>query len=293
MSASFEDIRSAVLRSKHKGRIACPFCDASRKKTNQGKPVFRVWLQHDFLTYACSHCEEHGCLHAKNSASIPVEKIAEMRRESERKAEEDRKARLSKARYLWRISRPIGGTIAERYLRSRAITVPLPAPLRFLPARDEYPASMIAAFGFPRESEPGRLEIAESDVAAVQLTRLKPDGSGKADVEPAKMCIGTAPGIPIVLAPPNDGLALGIAEGIEDALSAHQLPTLRGIGAWSSSGAKKLEALAASVPDYIETVHIFADDDLDGLRGAQALAKALNGHGCEVRFHLAQERVAA
>jgi hypothetical protein len=29
------------------------------------------------------------------------------------------------------------------------------------------------------------------------------------------------------------------------------------------------------------------------LRGAQALAKALEGHGCEVRFHLAQKRVAA
>ena len=114
MSASFEDIRSAVLRSKHKGRIPCPFCDASRKKTNQGKPVFRVWLQHDFLTYACSHCEAHGYLHAKNSVPISVEKIAEMRRESERKTEEHRKERLSKARYLWRISRPIEGSISGR-----------------------------------------------------------------------------------------------------------------------------------------------------------------------------------
>ena len=44
-----------------------------------------------------------------------------MRREAERKAEEDRKERLSKARWLWRISRPIDGAIAERYLRNRAI----------------------------------------------------------------------------------------------------------------------------------------------------------------------------
>ena len=150
---------------------------------------------------------------------------------------------------------------------------------------------MIAAFGFPREPEPGRLEIAESDVAAVQLTRLKPDGSGKADIEPVKMCIGTAPGIPIVLAPPNDALAIAITEGIEDALSAHQL---LGIGAWSSSGAKKLEALAASVPAYIDDVHIFADHDADGLRGAKALLKALRDHGCDIHLHLAQqERVAA
>ena len=84
MNLDFEDVRSAVLRSKHKGRIPCPFCNDSRsKKANRDKPVFRVWLQqHDFLTYACSHCEAHGYLHAKNSVPIPVEKIAEMRRES-------------------------------------------------------------------------------------------------------------------------------------------------------------------------------------------------------------------
>jgi len=289
MNLDFEEIRSAVLRSKHGKRIECPFCDKGRSKANQGKPVFRVWLQPDFLSYSCAHCGEHGYLHPKNNLPIPIEKIAEMRRESERKAEEHRKERLGKARWLWRMSRPIEGSIAERYLRNRAITVPLPATLRFLPAKGEFPPAMIAAFGLPREPEPGKLEIAESDVAAVQLTRLKPDGSGKADVEPAKMCIGTSPGIPIVLAPPNDALAIAIAEGIENALSAHQL---LGVGAMAAAGAKKLEALAASVPAYIETVHILADHDADGLRGAQALAKALSSR-CEVRLHLTHERVAA
>ena len=291
MNLDFDEIRSAVLRSKHKGRIACPFCSESRSSKHQKKPVFRVWLQqHDFLTYSCAHCDAKGYLHAKNSLPIPIEKIAEMRREAEQKAEEHRKERLGKARWLWSTSKPIEGSIAERYLRNRAIKVPLPATLRFLPARGEYPPAMIAAFGLPRESEPGKLEIAESDVAAVQLTRLKPDGGGKAQVDPAKICIGTSPGVPIVVAPPNDALAIAITEGIENALSAHQL---LGVGAWASAGAKKLEALAACVPAYIETVHILADHDADGLRGAQALAKALEGHGCEIRFHLAQERVAA
>jgi hypothetical protein len=289
MNLDFDEIKSAVLKSRWP-RIACPFCSVGRKKANQAKAVFRVWLQPDFLTYACAHCEAHGCLHAKNSVPIPIEKIAEMRREVERQAEEHRKERLGKARWLWRMSRPIEGTIAERYLRNRAITIPLPATLRFLPPKDEYPPAMIAAFGLPREPEPGRLEIAESDVSAAQLTRLKPDGSGKADIDPAKMCIGAAPGIPIVLAPPNDALALGICEGIEDALSTNQV---LGIGAWAATGAKKFEALAASVPAYIETVHICGDDDLDGMRGAKALASALRGHGCEIRLHLAQKKIAA
>ena len=289
INLDFDEIKSAVLKSRWP-RIACPFCSAGRKKANQAKAVFRVWLQPDFLTYACAHCEEHGYLHAKNSVRVPVERIAEMRRDADRKAEEHRQERLDKARWLWRISRPIEGTAAERYLRNRAITVPLPATLRFLPGRGEYPPAMIAAFGLPREPEPGILEISERDVVAVQLTRLRPDGSGKADVDPAKMCIGVAPGIPIVLAPPNDGLALGICEGIEDGLSGHQI---LGIGMWASTGARKLEELAASVPPRTEALHIFADHDADGMRGAQALAKALDGRGCEIRFHLTRERVAA
>ncbi|RWN58465.1 hypothetical protein [Mesorhizobium sp.] len=55
----------------------------------------------------------------------------------------------------------------------------------------------------------------------MHLTRLRPDGSGKAE-EPAKIMIGRSKGAPIVLAPLNDLLGLIVTEGIEDALSAHQ-----------------------------------------------------------------------
>ena len=41
---------------------------------------------------------------------------------------------------------------------------------------------MIAAFGLCDESEPGVI-IAPRDVTAVHLTLLRPDGSGKAEVE--------------------------------------------------------------------------------------------------------------
>jgi hypothetical protein len=58
-----------------------------------------------------------------------------------------------------------------------------------------------------------------------------------------------------MLAPPNDGLALSICEGVEDALSAHENT---GTGAWASTGAKKLQALAPLVPHYLETVSILA-----------------------------------
>ena len=48
---------------------------------------------------------------------------------------------------------------------------------------------------------------------AVPLIKLKPDGSGKAYIEPNKITVGKgALGSPIVLAPPNDLLGLAIIE---------------------------------------------------------------------------------
>ena len=84
-----------------------------------------------------------------------------------------------------------------------------------LPARGEYPPSMIAAFGLTDEPEPGLLRIETPNIRGVHLTRLQPDGMGHA----GKIMPGRGHTLPIVLAPVNDGLGLAITEGIEDALS--------------------------------------------------------------------------
>ena len=71
----------------------------------------------------------------------------------------------SKAHACWRRSVPIAGTPAERYLRSRKYSGPLPATLRYLPPhkREHHPA-MIAAFGVPNELEPGALQIEDEQI---------------------------------------------------------------------------------------------------------------------------------
>ncbi|MBV9530401.1 MAG: hypothetical protein JO283_04875 [Bradyrhizobium sp.] len=53
---------------------------------------------------------------------------------------------MPQAAWLWSQRRPIGGTIAERYLTTRGISCPLPATLGFPPTRkpERHPA-MIAA----------------------------------------------------------------------------------------------------------------------------------------------------
>jgi Toprim domain-containing protein len=125
------------------------------------------------------------------------------------------------------------------------------------------------------------LAIEDSAVRAVHLTKLKPDGSGKADVPNPKITIGSAPGVPLVLAPCNDLLGLFIAEGIEDALTAHCGPSL---GAWAAGAAGRLPDLAAAVPDYVECVSLQPDGDAVGQRYSTELAKRLDARGIEVRW---------
>ena len=140
---------------------------------------------------------------------------------------------------------------------------------------------MIAAFGITTELEPGTLAIVEAAVRAVHLTKLKPDGSGKADIKPNKIVLGLPKGLPIVLAAPADGLGLTICEGIEDALSVH---VATGLGVWAAGSASFMPALSQVVPKYIEVVTICSHGDDAGRRGSESLAHELAGRGIEVRL---------
>lgn len=186
---------------------------------------------------------------------------------------------------MWSKRRPLIGSIAETYLReargySGQIPPPLPATLGFLPARGDHGPAMIAAFGVPHEPEPGTLVIADDAVRGVHITRLAPDGMGKAGSDTDKIMIGTSVGSPIVLAPANNLFGIAVTEGIEDALSVH-LAT--GLGAWAAGSASRLPALVGAIPSYVESVTILVDDDEDGRRHAGELAVRLLSRGVQVR----------
>jgi hypothetical protein len=184
-----------------------------------------------------------------------------------------------KAAWLWSQRRPIKGTLAEKYLRGRGITCPLPPTLAFLPPRKgEHHPAMVAAFALPDEIEPGVLGEPRN-VEAVHLTLLRSDGSGKADIEHPKRFVGSPGNLPIVLSPPNDLLALAITEGIEDALTIHQAT---GVGAWAAGSAGRVPALAETLPEWIKSVTICAHADKAGQDGALALADVLDRRCIEV-----------
>jgi Toprim domain-containing protein len=277
--------------------VPCPLCGPERRSAiNRRRKVLRIWrLEPDFATFHCARCGERG--HVRNdgfSTSRPKDLAAITRAKAEADARERVAAaeRLTKARWLWSTRQPITSSVAETYLReARGYHGPIPATLGYLVPRGEHTAAMIAAFGIAYEPEPGLLDILDAQVRGVHLTRLAPDGSGKAGTERDKIMLGSAIGYPIILAPPNDLLGLAIAEGIEDALSVHDDT---GLGTWAAGSASRLPEIANAVPRYIEAVTIAVDDDETGGRNADELAERLLARGVqEVRLALTSSTRAA
>lgn len=251
-----------------------------------GAISFVQWLDGtDFLTAVGTlvGVTHHSPPRGGGSTVDPTKKSAADATEKRKHAAaaNDERERIRKAAAIWRNRKPIIGTIVERYLRDvRRIVGPLPPTLGFLLPWRDVPSCMVAAFGLCEEPEPGVI-MPPRTVEAVHLTYLRPDGSGKADMERPKQFRGVVKGAPIVIAPPNDLLGLAITEGIEDALSVHQAT---GLGAWAAGSTTIMPALADMVPDYIEAVTIYAhrDQNTAGQRGALALARKLAERKIEV-----------
>ncbi len=90
--------------------------------------------------------------------------------------------------------------------------------------------------------------------------------------------IGHSVGSPLVVAPPNDMLGLAVAEGVENALAMHEAT---GLGVWAAGCASRLPALADAIPDFIDCVTIVVDDDADGRRHSDTLARMVRARGIE------------
>jgi hypothetical protein len=133
-----------------------------------------------------------------------------IQRRYEQEAENHRRA--EQARRIWIESIPIIGTPAETYLQGRGITCDLPNSLRFHGAcwhgatAKCYPAMIAAVTRLDGSSAP-----------AVHRTYLRSDGSGKADISPAKAMLGSTAGGGVKLS--SSAGQLVVCEGIETGLS--------------------------------------------------------------------------
>jgi len=182
-------------------------------------------------------------------------------------------ANAGRALNIWNEAVPATGSLAERYLRSRNLTEPLPPSIRFHPALahptgGRWPAMIAAVYRWPAR-----------EVIAVHRTFLREDGGGKADVAPARMALGTLRGGYMPLALPRAELA--VAEGIETALSVQQST---GIATWATLGASNLPRLELPPLPLASEVVIAADADSAGVSAALKAADRWHGEGRRVRI---------
>lgn len=271
------------LRGGRSGAVdtVCPNCSQDRRSLlNRKRPVLRTWEGHGgLISYKCARCGAKGFARAEGPAQISRRQT--VTKEIPSPTGENKNRQRDKALWLYHATEPATGTVVQAYLRSRGITMPLPATIRFLPAQkpEQHPA-MLVPFGIPDEPEPGIITISEQKITAVQLVLLAADGTGKANTEPSKLTIASPAGMPLVAAAMGDAMGLGIAEGFEDALSIYQAT---GLGAWASGGASFLPKLVAPIEDLAtreydaspDSISIFADADDTGRRNARELATRL------------------
>jgi hypothetical protein len=255
---------------RHYGTAPCPVCQPERRKGQDALTLS------DGRAGLLAHCKKTGCdfkaiLGAAGVAQCDWQAPAPAtlaRHRAEEQADRDKRARQAAA--LWREALPICGTIAENYLRGRAIACPLPDNLRFHPACWQ---------GATATRHPALVALVEGgDGFAVHRTYLRRDGSGKADLTPAKAMLGAVAGGAVRLTEGQGGLA--VAEGIETGLSL-TCGLLRGPATiWAALSTSGLRGLV--LPPEPDRLTIAPDGDDAGRASAHALAERADALGWQV-----------
>ena len=184
--------------------------------------------------------------------------------------------RQGAAEKLYSLSCPVPSTLAETYLRKRAITASLSLPsLRFHPAC-YYRADRHA----PRETWPALLGIVTDlagNLTGLQRTWLARDGSGKAPLADPRRAMGHLLGNAVRFGEPHDIMAAG--EGIETVLSLLSLfPTLP-----MAAGLSAAHLSAIAFPAGLRRLYILRDNDAAGDFAEERLAERCHDAGIEAR----------
>lgn len=171
---------------------------------------------------------------------------------------------------VWRHAEPFVGTLADRYLRTRAI-VPDGINARFDPRCQ-------CGVGAAKAYAPALIVPIEEDagVVAIHRTFLRPDGRWKAEMDEPKRMLGN-PGVGAVRwgGTPADGI-LRLAEGVEDAASVMNMIG-NGLFVWPVLGIERYQAVA--VPESIHTVVIYSQHGAEATRAIARSTPHLTANG--------------
>src|SRR5262249_25184775 len=257
----------------------CPMCG--------GRDRFKFFDTNRHGTWFCRQCSPEGGAGAdlvmrfhglafRDAAKLIEQHVGALVAYAKPKPGPDPRPRLRK---LWADAKPtVQGDIVDTYLRSRGVGLDVyPNTIRTAPSLRYYDDDATSTF-------PAMLAVVHDltgKPVTIHRTYIAPDGSGKAPVDkPRKIACrhGKSPHVRPAPVKPT----MGIAEGIESALSAMKLfrtPT------WSVLSTYGLETFEP--PAEIERLIVFADHDTNGAgqKAAYSLAARLSGRiVVEVKF---------
>lgn len=192
------------------------------------------------------------------------------------------------AQWLWQKAEPSAAEVA-RYLSGRAIDL---GRIGGVPSCLRYEVSAMIPETEPRRYGPAMIAAvtdALGEIVAVHQTFLSFTGAAKARLAQTKFIIGPSAGAAVRLLPIADDGTLGVAEGIETALSAAELT---GIPTWA--GLNTSGMIGFAVPPAVRRVVIFTDHDpinprtgkRPGSHAAETLRDRLKQQciACEIRY---------
>ena len=244
----------------NKWRGRCPVCC-------YGKHTLEVAVEQDCIAVCCNACGNIAGIAA--AMGIPRALVI---------APSPRPSNVARALEAWRTAVSAAGSLVESYLRSRGITCPLPATIRFLERQRNwnddrtYPAMISLVQRVPGELDHAAFERAASLIdSGAHFTFLEdggPDGPVvKAATDACKLTLGQLRYGGVWLSSVERiGEQLAIAEGIETALSVMQMTKLPTVAALSAAGMQSLR-----LPPQVRRLWIAADNDEAGLKAAKVL----------------------
>lgn len=181
------------------------------------------------------------------------------------------------ARRLFAMGRPVGGTLAERYLQRRGL-----AGIGHVPSLRFHPHCYYWRESQPKDAPPetwpallAKVTDENGNLTGVHRTWLDPATARKAPLDPPRKAMGNLLGHGVRIGTVTDILAAG--EGLESTLSVrmalHNLPVIAALSA---------NHLAALIPPTgLQRLYIAADADDAGAMAAATLAKRADALGIE------------
>jgi putative DNA primase/helicase len=198
-----------------------------------------------------------------------VSETPRRRGSNERSSEDKRRYALS----IWRECRPIVGTPAEHYLRSRGIRGELPPSLRYHPGlKHSYTGRLLPCMV-------AAVQAADRSIVGLHRTFLRADGADKAPVSHPRMMVGTITHGAVRLAASGSELAIG--EGVETSLSFQEwqrVPT------WAALSASGLQTVVLPPRPLAATVFVLVDLDEAGETAGRLAADRLSREGRIVKL---------